>query len=756
MDEREEHKEIDLLKYWQVITERKWIILLSAGAIFLFIAISTFTQTPIYRATTRILIEEEYSKMLSIEDEFGNPRQLRDVTYFNTQLNLLRSRTLVERVAKELQLLSRPEFGAGKKPKINIIQTVRDFVLLKWIRPNNTSTQEMTGQRIPLNPYSGVARAILSGLEARPIRDTKLVDISFSSPYQDLSADIVNTLAFEFMSFSVEKRSATTQQASNFLTEVIADLHEKIDAKNQELQRFGSEKDIPVVGNESEISALASFEEYDQAYAQANIALTNALIKFQNLRNIDLQSRSTVVDDPVIQSIQADLRSNQNDYNEQRNRYGANHPRMMQLKAKIDDLFDQLQDAYQKAVEAAETDYQTAQVTARRLKRVRDDEAAKMGSSASRFRRLRIELDNLTNQLNTYTQMREETEISSQLAAFSTSNISVVDPAEIPRSPISPNKMQGILMGLFVGLFCGIGLCFLLEYLDNSIKSPDDVEDLLGIPSLGVIPYLSPEGITKNRSKYFSKYQDFYSYGGDVQDNGKELEIIKTIELINYAHPKFFISEDYRTIRTSLLLSNADSHPKSLLLTSALPMEGKTTTASNIAVAFSQLAEKVLIIDADLRKPRLHRIFEVNNMGGVSNYLSGKVSLQDAIKMSTIQNIWILPSGPIPPNPAELLNSKKMQQMLDEVQQDFDIIIIDSPPVLAAIDTVVMSSFVDAVVLVVRAGKTNKQALLRTYEEMEKARANVIGVVLNELRLDHGKYYYKNYYHGGAYVQDEE
>jgi capsular exopolysaccharide synthesis family protein len=354
-------------------------------------------------------------------------------------------------------------------------------------------------------------------------------------------------------------------------------------------------------------------------------------------------------------------------------------------------------------------------------------------------------------QLNIYTQKREEAEISSQLAGFSTSNISVVDAAMIPKRPISPNKTRSLMMAFVLGLFGGVGLCLLLDYLDNTVNSPDDIKNLADIPSLGVIPYLSPDGLFGDKSQYFSKYKDFYSYGDDSHEDELDLDAIKNIELINHHHPKFFISEDYRTIRTSILLSNADSTPQTLLFTSALPMEGKTTTTTNVAVSFAQLAEKVLIIDSDLRKPRLHRIFSVDNVGGLSSYLIGKIQLSDAIKMSSIQNIWILPSGPIPPNPAEIINSSRMKELLHNAKHDFDIIILDSPPLLAAIDTVVLSSIIDAVVLVVRAGKTTNNAFLRAHEELKKARSNLIGVVINETELSRSGYYLKDYYHGGAY-----
>jgi capsular exopolysaccharide synthesis family protein len=353
--------------------------------------------------------------------------------------------------------------------------------------------------------------------------------------------------------------------------------------------------------------------------------------------------------------------------------------------------------------------------------------------------------------------MRDEAEISSKLTGFSTSNISVIDPAEIPRSPITPNKKRNLLLGLLVGLCGGVGFCFLLEYLDNTIKSPEDVEKLAELPSLGVVPYLPPEGMEiKKRYGYFKKLSSEYRvYGEEDRGNEEASENVKEIELVNFLFPRFFISEDYRTIRTSILLSHAVSPPKSIVITSALPSEGKTTTVANLAVAFSQISKKVLMLDTDLRKPRLHEIFKVKNVGGLTGFLTGKINLEDALKMTAVDNVWILPSGPIPPNPAELINSDKMKEMLDRVKNHFDIVLLDSSPLLAAIDTVVLSTFVEAAVLVIRAGETTKKAFLQSYEVMQKARANVLGAVLNEVKLNQGRYYYKEYYRGREYHPDE-
>jgi capsular exopolysaccharide synthesis family protein len=344
--------------------------------------------------------------------------------------------------------------------------------------------------------------------------------------------------------------------------------------------------------------------------------------------------------------------------------------------------------------------------------------------------------------------------ISARLHGLKTSNISIIDRAEIPLFPISPKKGKNIFLALLIGLFGGVGLCFFLDYLDNTIKGPEDVEKLAQLPSLGVIPYLPPEGL--DRKKGYRSYASYhYKYGKaqekeQTEKDGQKPQITQ-IELVNFHHPSFFISEDYRTVRTSILLSHAEGPPKTITFTSSLPGEGKTTTAANMAVSFGQLEQNVLVLDADLRKPRMHKIFLTRNLKGLSSYLTGKVALDEAIQKTKFGNTWLLPSGPIPPNPTELLNSKKMKEMISKLKDNFGVVIIDTPPVLAVVDPVIASALSDATVFVLQAGKTTIKPFLRAYEELKRAKSKIIGVLFNEAKLTREGYYSPSYRHHYKY-----
>jgi len=333
--------------------------------------------------------------------------------------------------------------------------------------------------------------------------------------------------------------------------------------------------------------------------------------------------------------------------------------------------------------------------------------------------------------------------VSEELGSLRASNISVVDPAEVPETPFSPDKKQNLILALLFGLFGGVGLCFLLEYLDNTVKGPEEVEKLTGLPSLGVIPFLEQED-SHGRGRRYSEYESEEHKKALSSEETKPK--MKDIELVNHLYPRLPISDDYRTVRTSILLSHAESPPKVIAFTSSLPVEGKSSTLVNIAVAFAQLDKKVLVIDSDIRKPRLHRIFKLGNIGGLSGYLAGKLELKDAIQKTSIKNIWLLSSGPVPPNPSELLNSAKMKEMVEGVKKAFDIVLLDTPPILATIDAVIISTLVDSTIMVLKAGEISRKPFLSAVEELKRANAKIIGVVFNGLKASQGKYFYRGYY----------
>jgi len=732
MKHEEEKREIDLMEYWQVIEKRRWVFITFACAILLFSVIFTFTAAPKYRATATLFIEEDASRVISIEDEFGNQRQVTDLRTFNTQLEMLKSRNLAARVAERMSLLSRPELLAGIKPKRSLFSTAKNIVTLGWLS-SGKSTRTEENPRSQANPYLGYAGLIQDNLEVVPRRDTKLVDMSYTSRMPRLSADIVNAYAEEFQEFASGLRYERTEKFSNDLSKQIDNLRILLESRERELQKYGEEQSLTLSDPESEeeSTAFTTYRRLTDAYNQAVIDRNKIGATYSLVRDSDIDSLPNI-NDPRVQQLHSEYRNAKDDYEEKSKTFLSNHPELGNAR----DRKDRARKNLENAIQSIESEYNIALQNERNLKRElerQESEITTMQSAIVFYKSLTYEVESLKTRLNSLLNIQTQVDVSKELESLKASNISVVDSAVVPKRPVSPNKTKNLMLALLFGIFGGVGLCFLLDYLDNTIKGPEEVEKLTGLPSLGVIPLLDQVNSDgKGRQKV---------YGFDETE-------LKTqdIELINHINPKLPIADDYRTVRTSILLSTAGSPPKVIAFTSSLPVEGKSSTLVNLAVAFAQLDKKVLVIDSDLRKPRLHRIFKIGNRGGLSGYLVGKIELKEAIQNTSIKNFWLLPSGPVPPNPSELLNSARMKEMLEALRKVFDIILLDTSPVLATIDAVILSTLVDSTVLVLKAGEITRKPFMSAVEELKKANTKVLGVVFNGLKTSQEKYFYRGYY----------
>ena len=721
--EEEEERDIDLLGYLRMIIKRKWIIIACVGAAVFFTGVYVFKATPIYKATSTMMIEKEPSRILSIENEFsyGSRGGYADIRFFNTQLKLLRSLSLVERVARKLDLLNHPLFAVKTE--------------------TNTKDADI------VNPYHRLAMGLQERLDVTPVRDTRLVELSFNSIDPGFAALLVNTLSQEFVDFYIEKRFETTQQASKYLEEQISSFREKLSEKETELQEYSQEKDLYFL-SEKESATVGKFADVNTAYTGAQIERINAESNYQELRNLKIDSLPQFIDNTVLQNLRTEYVKLKNEYEEKSEIFKPEYPDMLKLKGKLDSMKVELEGEIGQAKEIAETEYRTALNKESSLKQLLEQQkadVAQMNSDSILYNSLNIEVENMRKLLGSLEERLKDTLVSERLGEIQTSNISIIDKAVTPLSPISPKKKLSLILAFIVGLVGGVGLCFVLEYLDNTVKGPEDLERLAKLPSLGVVPYLSPDGIKKIKHHgYYYKYH----YAAEEDEVGKSAKLsqIKNLELINHLFPKFSISEDYRTVRTSVLLSSAERPPKSIVFTSALPKDGKTVTVANMAVAFAQLNEKVLIVDADMRKPKQHQIFHVKPSAGLSSYLTGKADLKDCIHKTTVDGIWLMPCGPVPPNPAELLESKKMRILVEGLGKGFDVVLLDTPPVLAVVDPVIVSNLVEATILVVYPRKTTEKVFLSAVEELKKGNTKIIGTIFNGMRLDKDDYYYSRFY----------
>jgi capsular exopolysaccharide synthesis family protein len=737
MDRPAVKKEIDLLEYWRIILKRKWVIVTVVALLVAISGIISFTTTPLYEAKVSILIEEPGSGMLTIQEILNSSANNSGDfmgTYFNTQLKILQSRSLAERVVKKMNLGTRSELQAPKNSRQSLLRMVKSVLSFRWLFPKKKQLLSADSQPVSTTDSSALyAAIILDNLSVYPVPDTRLVEIGYRSPYPRLATEIVNALSEEFISYTIESRSEATQQTKEFLSEQIARLRDDLAAKQRELQKYGDEKKIMQL-NEKESSVVSKFGDLNKAVTDAQIALVNAQTAYQELKNWQADLLPQLVNNSVIQNLRTSYVTLKAEYEEKSRTMRPAHPVMIELKSKLDSIKGELESEIRKAVDAAQSEYMMAADRVQRLNKMLEAQridVTRMNSDAILYNSLKIEVDSKQTLLNSLVVKQNETQVSERLSGLRTSNIKIVDPAIVPDIPVSPNMQRNLIVALLLGLILGLGLAFAADFLDNSVKGPEDLEKLTGLPSLGIIPHFSPNGLKKS-GDYYSGYDSIYGNNpGEVEG---ALAKVSEVELINHLFPKLSIAEDYRTIRTSILFSHADNAAKTITITSMSPQEGKSATLTNMAISFAQLGERVLAVDADLRKPRLHKIFQVRNLAGLTGYLTGRSSLEEAVQKSAIANLWLLPSGPHPPNPAELLNSKKMKQLLTLVKTQYDIVLIDTPPVLAVIDPVIVSSMTDSTVLVIRTGKATRKPLLRTIEELKKAKAAVIGVIFNDAK----------------------
>ncbi|MBE3145228.1 MAG: polysaccharide biosynthesis tyrosine autokinase [Planctomycetes bacterium] len=752
--ERQE-QEINLREYWEKIRRRKGTILSVTLAVFVLGAFWTFTRKPVYTATSTLLIEKEpnilsFDQVLQIESGRDD--------YYQTQFKLLSGRGLADSVVDRLKLYENPEF-IGKPGK----------------------------RKKPIDPTDYVFRerlvvGFLGRLKVTPVRMTRLVEVNFRASDPKLAAECVNELAAAFIDLNINIKYAATEQATTFLSEQIKGLQSEIEQKGKQLQGFEAEANI-VALSDTETTVIDRLSQLNKALTEAQIDRSRKEATWNGLKNVGPDYVPEAINNPLIQRLREDYVRLKREYQKMEERFQPDYPELQRTKVELESARKSLDDETQNLVKGAYSEYQTALNKERLLETEFSEqkgEAFKMNSSAVLYNGLKVEIQNKKTLLDSLLRRESETGVEARLKGLRTSNVRVVDRARVPVRPSSPNKKRNLILALILGLGGGVGLALLFDFLDNSIKTSEDVERYAGLPTLGVVPKFSLEGANKA-----------YSYGrrlkgrkepkqigagagaGEAVEVGEgagaaasgegsadpgasapfvaEVEKAErpgSIELIPHYFPNSRLAESYRSIRTALLLSSADHPVKTFAVTSALPGEGKTVSAANLAVTLAQSGKTVVVVDADLRRPRQHRLFKVKNTFGLTTYLTDSVPIKDVVKSTDIPNLFLVNSGPIPPNPAELLGSDKMTRFIKMMGEECDYLLFDLPPMLEISDALVLGAKVDGVVLVIWGDKTSREALKKVREKLDMLKVRTLGVIINNVTLPHhGAYYYKDSYH---------
>jgi capsular exopolysaccharide synthesis family protein len=709
--------EIHLSHYWSIV-QKRWKVALS---IVVVVALGTFIASelakPLYKSAIQIQIEKENQNQLTVEDLFGIASS--DQEFLQTQYVLLKSRGLAEKVIDDQKLLSDPDFypqGIAGKTREQIAQ----------IR-------------------TSMAGAISGPLEVTPVRNTSLVDIVYVASTPRLAQKIAEGIGDSYIRLNNENKFESVRQASDFLDKQIAQLRADIELTRHQLQLYGESKGIITAADTSSIP--------NQRLMKANTDLQSATTLRQEKQNaFDSLSRanpeSVTSADPLVSQLTEEESRKTREYNQNLATFMPGHPQMVAMKNSIDKTHQSrlaaINAAYARARDLARRDLTAAQQNEDQMSAALNGqkrEAITISASAAGFGDLTRTLESKQSLLDQLEKRQNETEVTARLRGSASSNIHIIDHAQLPTGRFNVMIWKNMQNAIPLGIVLGLAAIFFLEYMDRSIKSPEELERVTKFASLGVIP--SAASIRGARGLR-------YAYGG--RGAGRLRSVGETdgaqdgIDLLPHSDSRSAIAESYRAFRTSLLLASASS-PKVIVISSTFAREGKTTTSVNLATVLAQMGKPVLLVDADLRRPRLQKVFRKQSSLGLVNYLAASTPLDDVIQPTEVPNLSLILSGPTPPNPSELLGSDRMKHLIHEVRTKFAFVIFDSPPVMAVTDSIVLAANADGVVLCVHGGQTPRDIVQRAAERLRQSNIPVLGALLNNLDLQQYGYSYKKSYY---------
>jgi capsular exopolysaccharide synthesis family protein len=709
-------REPHLYDYLLILRKHQWLILSFMIAVVTIVAIATFRMQSVYVATARIEIDRENSNILPFAGMDSYDYMMDLENYIETQSKILTSETLALQTIRSSGLASRPEFGSNGGSSEAL------------------TTGSLENQRRP--PELG---AFLGSLSVKRVPNSRLMDVSFESTDPQFAARIVNEHIKNYVEQNIRSRYQETTRASTWLRDELNELKIKVQESEDKRIDYERKNQIWTLDDKQNITTQRLADLNKQLTdAQSERMRKEALYEFA--KSGDVSEVPLLRDNPALQGVLQKREQASEEYDDALAQYGPNFPKVQRLQAQIKELDQVIEKEKVNALNRLESDYREARQRETLLTQALDQQKAETNQMAERLVEYNIIKREAEANKAMYDGLLTKLKEAGISVALQSSNIRVVDPAMIPTYPSRPAKTRNIALAFLVGLIGGIGLALLREYLDNTVKTPDDIETLSRLPSLAVVPQFVSSNGNGSRRRLLS----------GIASNGHE----KRIELVAQHLPKSQMSEAFRALRTSLLLSQADHPPQVILVTSALPREGKTTAAANLAVTLAQLGDSTVLVDADLRKPGIGRLLNLGagKYAGLSSFLAGVSSLDlVTVPHPAIPNLAAIPTGPLPPNPADLLSSHKLADAIAELRTKYKFIVIDSPPIMAATDAVILSVQADGVLLVVRSGETPKEAFTRTRDLLTSVKCRLLGVVLNAVDSSAPDYYYSYRYYPYSY-----
>ncbi len=739
MEEYQQQEEtLHLRDYWGVVWKRLWLIL----AVFVIVVVTTLIMSlrtkPVYKATAQVLIERENPKVVKVDQVTNTEANWMD--YYPTQYKVLESRSLAKQVVQELQLDKHPEFNPEPDTGFSIFDvTAAVASMVRAVIPKGKSEASPVTPEEAGDLVASYISAYLGRLRIEPIRNSRLVNIAVEAHDPALAARMANAHAQAYIKKDMEMKLSASQDAAGWLSGRQEDLKKTLQTSEEALQRFHEQEDI--VALESLLAGGETGKAVDSVLAQKLADIHSNLTPVRTERIgleamhrelLDLSKNPALLEvapqvtqSTLIQGLKSTHAELTRQSLELREKYGEKHPRMIALQEEIKNIRAYIADETKKVVKSVEIQYRVAQAKEQNLLSMLEQtkkEVNELNRKAIRYGELKREVESNRQLFDMVLKRGKETALTSVLES---TNILIVDKAEVPRAPVRPQTARNVMLAVLIGLVLGLGVAFFFEYLDNTIHGPNEVKRYLGVPFLG------PVGLAA------------FQEGGTQQ------------ELVVLQDSRSHFAESLRNVRTNVLFSFTEAEQNAVVITSPGPLEGKTLISSNLAMIMAQMGRRVLLVDADMRKPRVHKVFGTASEPGLSNLVLGKCSVEQAIRDTRVKLLKVLPAGTVPPNPSEILSSRRMQDLLAQLKGQFEFVVFDTPPILSATDATMLGGLADGVILVVKASETTRDSAQRALEHLSDVRARVLGAVLNQVDFQKERYYYGYYYRYYYYYTDD-
>ncbi|MEW6053638.1 MAG: polysaccharide biosynthesis tyrosine autokinase [Nitrospirota bacterium] len=744
--QNKDKEEFHLRDYLNIILKRKSMVLIFLVSVIVITLIFSLLKIPFYRATAVLKIESETPRVLSFQ---GVQIDALGANYYQTQYEILKSRSLAGRVIANLELQKNENF----LPPADIPTRLKRFIFDNTVGLFVDFYRFLTAPKPEKEPQANsntseglyeipdyMIDSLISRIVVAPVKNSQLVKVSFISQNPELSMDVTNAVAQTYITFDLETRIYASKEAKNFLQSQIEVMKQKVEESEQTLNAYAAKNGIVFNSNNNNLYS----QKLSDISAALNSVTTERIQKEALYREVKDSGPNNpiILNNPMIQGLWKQHASLEAEYDNLLKIYTPEYPKMKSLKNQMDSVVNRISQETTKIIQSAELDYKNALKKEENLTRALNSQKQQVLSfqgSAAQYEVLKRDVDVNKGLYNSLLQRLNEVSVS---ASNKATNIQLLDKAILPKYPFQPNIPFNIILSIIFGLAGGVGLAFLAEYFDSSIKDTDDIERKARLPILGVIPdvYDVKHVSVSSRPKIIHLESNPPTSHTPVVVNNKKVSPVL---------------EAFRSIGAFILLSSSSKPPKTMLITGPDAKVGKTSTCINIANALLESLGKGIIIDADMRRPMLHSAFGLDNSVGLSSFLAGHVDFDSAdnglIKPSSMRGLSVLTSGPVPPNPSELIGSTRMQDLIYALQPFFEFVLIDSPPVMGLPDAIYLSKIVDGTVLVVKANETPIKVLQETKKVFTGIDARILGVVLNGVKESDLKYGSYNYYHSAYY-----